>query len=62
LIAWARKTFDIEINVSDSVLSPTQSIATKEKLAEVMKTLSSWELAGTQLLWPVAEVFTDSDS
>ncbi|RXW20993.1 hypothetical protein EST38_g4864 [Candolleomyces aberdarensis] len=48
LIEWARKAFDIEISVSDSVLSPTQPIATKEKLAEVMKTFNSWEIAALE--------------
>ncbi|KAJ3542421.1 hypothetical protein NMY22_g3525 [Coprinellus aureogranulatus] len=48
LIEWARKTFDIEINVSDSVLSPNQPSATKEKLREVMKTLNNWEMAALE--------------
>ncbi|KAF5324504.1 hypothetical protein D9611_004289 [Ephemerocybe angulata] len=48
LIDWARKTFDVEINVSNSVLSPSQPTATKEKLFEAMESLNSWELAALE--------------
>jgi ATP synthase F1 complex assembly factor 2 len=46
LIEWARSTFGIDVNVSDSVLSPVQPPATKEKLREVLQSLNSWEMAG----------------
>lgn len=48
LLDWAREAFGVEINVSNSVLSPTQPKETKDKLAEVIKALDHWEMAALE--------------
>jgi len=47
LLDWARNTFDVKINVSNSILSEAQPKETKEKLTTVLESLNQWELAGT---------------
>src|SRR6266498_4048488 len=47
LLDWARKTFDVKINVSNSISCAEQPEETKEKLSTVLESLNRWELAGT---------------
>lgn len=46
LLDWARKTFDVEINVSNSVLSVRQPIETEQKLIKVLESFDHWQMAG----------------
>jgi ATP synthase F1 complex assembly factor 2 len=46
LLEWARKTYDIEIKVSNSILSVRQPAATEQKLLKAMESLDQWSLAG----------------
>ena len=46
LLDWARKTFDVEINVSNSVLSVRQPIETEQKLIKVLESFDQWQMAG----------------
>ncbi|KAF8959080.1 hypothetical protein BDZ97DRAFT_1839776 [Flammula alnicola] len=47
-IDWARKSFDVDINVSNSILSVRQPQETQEKLAKVMESFDSWEMAAME--------------
>ena len=47
LLEWAKKTFDIEINVSKSILGGGQPERTHKELRKVLKSLNQWEMAGT---------------
>lgn len=46
LLDWARTQFDIQLNVSGSILSTAQPTATREKLRKVMESFDQWEMAG----------------
>lgn len=46
LLEWAKKTFDVEINVFNSILASGQPEETLEKLRRVLKSLNQWEMAG----------------
>jgi ATP synthase F1 complex assembly factor 2 len=46
LLDWARKTWGIQINVSNSVLSVRQPPETAQKLSEVIGSFNHWEMAG----------------
>lgn len=48
LLQWARETFDIEINVSNSILSVKQPARTREVLQKVIESLDAWELAALE--------------
>ncbi|KAF5330724.1 hypothetical protein D9619_005574 [Psilocybe cf. subviscida] len=48
LLDWARKTYDIEINVSNSVLAVRQPVKTEEKLLKAMESLDQWSLAALE--------------
>lgn len=49
LLEWAKKTFDVEINVSNSILCGGQPEKTHVKLRKVLKSLNQWEMAGRSL-------------
>jgi ATP synthase F1 complex assembly factor 2 len=46
LLHWARTTFEVEILTFNSILSHTQSDATKERFAEILAQFNQWEMAG----------------
>ncbi|KAF9566344.1 ATP12-domain-containing protein [Agrocybe pediades] len=48
LLDWARKAFDITLNVSNSVLSVRQPAETEEKLRKVLQSFDNWELAAVE--------------
>ncbi|KAF8803505.1 ATP12-domain-containing protein [Phlegmacium glaucopus] len=48
LLNWARKNFDVEFNISESILSAAQPIATREKLRKVMESFDQWEMAAME--------------
>ncbi|KAJ3512521.1 hypothetical protein NLJ89_g3470 [Agrocybe chaxingu] len=48
LLDWARKAFDIEIIVSNSVLSASQPAETREKIKKVMESFNAWEMAAME--------------
>ncbi|EIW84993.1 ATP12-domain-containing protein [Coniophora puteana RWD-64-598 SS2] len=45
LLDWARKTFDIDLQVSSSILFSSQSEETARKLGEILAKMDPWELA-----------------
>jgi len=45
---WARETFDVEIKVSNSILSVRQPAETRAKLQKVLQALDAWELAALE--------------
>lgn len=46
LLEWARSTFDVEIQTSESILLSDQPEETKRKLGAVLDTFDPWEMAG----------------
>ncbi|KJA18613.1 hypothetical protein HYPSUDRAFT_45164 [Hypholoma sublateritium FD-334 SS-4] len=48
LLDWARTTFDVEINVSNSVLSVRQPIETEQKLVKVLESFDHWQMAALE--------------
>ncbi|KAF8188396.1 hypothetical protein BJ912DRAFT_851201 [Pholiota molesta] len=48
LLDWARKTYDIEINVSNSILSVRQPRETEEKLLKVLESFDLWQMAALE--------------
>ncbi|KDR81785.1 hypothetical protein GALMADRAFT_114479 [Galerina marginata CBS 339.88] len=48
LLDWARDTFDVKIDVSNSIMSVRQPVETQNKLLEVMKSLDHWEMAALE--------------
>jgi len=48
LLDWACKTYDIQINVSNSVLSVRQPVETAQKLSQVIKSFNHWEMAALE--------------
>ncbi|KIM49420.1 hypothetical protein M413DRAFT_438599 [Hebeloma cylindrosporum] len=48
LLDWARKTYGIQINVSNSVLSVRQPAETAQKLSDVIATFNHWEMAALE--------------
>jgi ATP synthase F1 complex assembly factor 2 len=46
LLHWARKTFDVGIDIFDSVLSNQQPEQTKQKFDAVLSDFDHWEMAG----------------
>jgi ATP synthase F1 complex assembly factor 2 len=49
LLEWAKRTFNVEINVSNSILGGGQPKETHKELGKVLGSLNHWELAGTSL-------------
>jgi len=47
LLEWAKKTFNIQICVSNSILTGGQPEETHNELRKVLKSLNQWEMAGT---------------
>ncbi len=47
LLEWARSTFDVEIQTSESILLSEQPEETKRKLGAVLDTFDPWEMAGS---------------
>jgi len=45
-LEWARETFDVEINVSNSVLSVRQPEESRRKINIAMESFNEWEMAG----------------
>ncbi|KAF9533443.1 hypothetical protein CPB83DRAFT_805394 [Crepidotus variabilis] len=48
LLDWARETFGVKINVSNSVLAVKQPVETRDKLRKVLESLDHWELAAVE--------------
>ncbi|KAF9477375.1 ATP12-domain-containing protein [Pholiota conissans] len=48
LLDWARKTYEIEINVSNSILSIRQPAETEKKLLKVMESFDLWQMAALE--------------
>ncbi|PPR04955.1 hypothetical protein CVT24_010413 [Panaeolus cyanescens] len=48
LIEWTRKTFDVKINVSNSILSADQPPETREKFGKLLETFDEWEMAAME--------------
>ena len=46
LLEWAKRTFNIQIRVSNSILAGGQPEETREELRKVLKSLDQWEMAG----------------
>ena len=46
LISWAKKAFDVDILVFDSLLGATQPAATKDAFSRVLRDFGPWQLAG----------------
>lgn len=46
LIDWVRKTFDVKINISNSILSADQPPETREKFGKLLDSFDEWEMAG----------------
>jgi ATP synthase F1 complex assembly factor 2 len=47
LLEWAKKTFNIQLTVSNSILAGGQPEETRDELRKVLKSLNQWEMAGT---------------
>ncbi|KAG9226434.1 hypothetical protein CCMSSC00406_0003313 [Pleurotus cornucopiae] len=48
LLEWARSTFDVEIQTSESILLSEQPEETKRKLGAVLDTFDPWEMAAME--------------
>ncbi|KAF8911089.1 hypothetical protein CPB84DRAFT_1763330, partial [Gymnopilus junonius] len=48
LLDWARETFDIKIDVSNSIMSVRQPAETQEELARVVESFDQWEMAALE--------------
>ncbi|KAJ7632479.1 hypothetical protein FB45DRAFT_831648 [Roridomyces roridus] len=48
LLAWARATFDVELNTSESLLFSSQPDETKTKLVQILSTFDHWEMAAME--------------
>ncbi|KAH9483991.1 ATP synthase mitochondrial F1 complex assembly factor 2 [Psilocybe cubensis] len=48
LLEWARKTFDVKLDVSNSIMSVRQSKETEEKMLKVMESFDQWEMAAME--------------
>ena len=46
LLDWARTNFNVQLNVSASILSAAQPTATREKFRKVIESFDQWEMAG----------------
>jgi chaperone required for assembly of F1-ATPase len=50
LLDWVKKTYDVEVTKSESLLSPSQPEETKIKLGKVLDGFDHWEMAGNYSL------------
>ena len=50
ILDWAVKTLGVEIATTNSFLVPEQSPQTIQKLDDILKTFSPWEMAGAFLI------------
>jgi len=48
LLAWAEETYGVNIRVSKSLFGSDQTVETKARFAEVMKSLDEWQLAAME--------------
>ncbi|PPQ81207.1 hypothetical protein CVT25_015731 [Psilocybe cyanescens] len=48
LLEWARKTFDVKLDVSNSIMSVRQSKDTEEKMLKVLEPFNHWEMAAME--------------
>ncbi|KAF8162947.1 hypothetical protein B0H34DRAFT_780805 [Crassisporium funariophilum] len=48
LLEWAREKFDVQIDISSSILSATQPQDTKEKIRKVLESFDHWEMAAME--------------
>ncbi|KAI0831757.1 hypothetical protein BC628DRAFT_1349661 [Trametes gibbosa] len=48
MLDWARETFGVELQVSDSLLVPTQPQETIKKFESVLNSFSPWEMAAME--------------
>jgi len=48
LLDWARESFDVKIDVSNSIMSVRQPPETQEKLAKVLESFDHWEMAALE--------------
>ncbi|PPQ73894.1 hypothetical protein CVT26_011726 [Gymnopilus dilepis] len=48
LLEWARKAFDIKIDVSNSIMSVRQPAETQAKLEKVIESFDQWEMAALE--------------
>ena len=51
LLEWARKAFDIKIDVSNSIMSVRQPAETQAKLEKAIESFDQWEMAGQDKLF-----------
>ncbi|GLB35403.1 putative ATP12 chaperone protein [Lyophyllum shimeji] len=57
LLDWARKTFNVEINKAESLLSSSQPAETKEKFRKVLAKFDQWEMAAMERATYVTKSF-----
>jgi ATP synthase F1 complex assembly factor 2 len=51
LLDWARSNFDVQLNISESILSAAQPTATREKFRKVLESFDQWEMAGVSIFF-----------